>query len=119
VAGARLVHISTDRVFDGRKGDYTERDPSNAEDLYGKSTFLGEVDYSHAVTLRTSIIGHELDSAHSQASLRSSGTRGGMSGFNTQAFPSRADRQTTPVLPASAGSFNPSKVRHRGRWHVS
>jgi dTDP-4-dehydrorhamnose reductase len=64
-AGARLVHVSTDCIFDGRKGDYTEADPSNAEDLYGKSKFLGEVDYPNAITLRTSIIGHELNSAHS------------------------------------------------------
>lgn len=64
-AGARLVHVSTDCVFDGRRGDYKETDLSNAEDLYGKSKFLGEVDYPNAITLRTSIIGHELNSAHS------------------------------------------------------
>lgn len=64
LAGARLVHISTDCVFSGKKGNYRETDPSDAEDLYGKSKFLGEVDYPHAITLRTSIIGHELQSAN-------------------------------------------------------
>lgn len=64
LAGARLVHMSTDCVFSGSKGNYTEQDASDAEDLYGKSKFIGEVDYPHAVTLRTSIIGHELDSKH-------------------------------------------------------
>jgi len=59
-AGARLIHISTDCVFDGKKGMYTENDPSNACDLYGRTKFLGEVSYPHCVTLRTSIIGHEL-----------------------------------------------------------
>lgn len=59
-AGARLIHISTDCVFDGKKGMYTEKDQSNAEDLYGRTKFLGEVDYPHSLTLRTSIIGHEL-----------------------------------------------------------
>jgi dTDP-4-dehydrorhamnose reductase len=58
--GARLIHISTDCVFDGMKGNYTENDPSDAKDLYGRSKFLGEVTYPHCVTLRTSIIGHEL-----------------------------------------------------------
>lgn len=57
---ARLIHISTDCVFNGEKGNYTEQDPSNAEDLYGRTKFLGEVTYPHCVTLRTSIIGHEL-----------------------------------------------------------
>lgn len=61
---ARLVHMSTDCVFSGAKGAYTEDDPSDASDLYGRSKLLGEVDYPHAVTLRTSIIGHELNSAH-------------------------------------------------------
>ena len=61
--GARLVHISTDCVFNGRKGGYRESDPSDAEDLYGRSKYLGEVDYPNAITLRTSIIGHELGSA--------------------------------------------------------
>jgi dTDP-4-dehydrorhamnose reductase len=65
VAGARLVHMSTDCVFSGTKGMYVEDDPSDAHDLYGRSKYLGEVDYPHALTLRTSIIGHELGGARS------------------------------------------------------
>lgn len=61
---ARLVHISTDCVFNGQKGGYTEEDPIDAQDLYGLSKYLGEVDYPHSITLRTSIIGHELKSAN-------------------------------------------------------
>lgn len=64
VAGARLVHVSTDCVFVGTRGMYREQDVSDAQDLYGRSKYLGEVDYPHAVTLRTSIIGHELGIAH-------------------------------------------------------
>ncbi|WP_306534127.1 SDR family oxidoreductase [Geobacter sp.] len=59
-AGARMIHISTDCVFNGVRGNYTESDPSCAEDLYGQTKYLGEVTYPHCVTLRTSIIGHEL-----------------------------------------------------------
>lgn len=65
VAGARLIHMSTDCVFSGAKGMYTEADVSDAKDLYGRSKYLGEVDYPPAITLRTSIIGHELNGAHS------------------------------------------------------
>ncbi|MDI3394711.1 SDR family oxidoreductase [Pseudomonas sp. V98_8] len=60
VAGARLIHISTDCVFSGEKGGYVESDFPDAYDLYGRSKLLGEVDYPHAITLRTSIIGREL-----------------------------------------------------------
>ncbi len=57
---ARLVHISTDCVFSGAKGNYVETDFPDADDLYGRTKLLGEVDYPYAITLRTSIIGHEL-----------------------------------------------------------
>lgn len=59
-ASARLIHISTDCVFSGEKGGYLESDFPDAYDLYGRSKLLGEVDYPHAITLRTSIIGREL-----------------------------------------------------------
>lgn len=66
VACARLIHISTDCVFSGEKGLYLESDPADALDLYGRSKHLGEtVTYSNAITLRTSIIGRELTTAHS------------------------------------------------------
>ena len=61
LAGAQLVHFSTDCVFTGDRGMYKEEDTADARDLYGLSKYLGEVrDSSHAITLRTSIIGHEL-----------------------------------------------------------
>jgi dTDP-4-dehydrorhamnose reductase len=65
MVGARLVHFSTDCVFSGKRGQYCEDDFPDAYDLYGRTKFLGEVDYENAVTLRTSIIGHELTSAKS------------------------------------------------------
>jgi len=58
--GIRFIHISTDCVFAGTKGYYTEDDVADAADLYGRTKLLGEVDYPHTLTLRTSIIGHEL-----------------------------------------------------------
>ena len=61
---ARMIHISTDCVFDGRKGMYTEEDVPAPDDLYGRTKLLGEVDYPHCVTLRTSMVGHELKSSY-------------------------------------------------------
>ena len=58
-AGARLIHMSTDCVFSGRKGFYTEDDLTDAEDLYGRSKALGEVDRPHCLTIRTSILGRD------------------------------------------------------------
>ena len=63
-AGIRMIHISTDCVYSGRKGGYLETEQSDAEDLYGRTKFLGEVHYSHSITLRTSIIGQELNTHH-------------------------------------------------------
>ena len=63
--GSRLIHISTDCVYSGKKGGYVESDLPDADDLYGRSKLMGEVGYPHAITLRTSLIGHELRGARS------------------------------------------------------
>jgi dTDP-4-dehydrorhamnose reductase len=62
--GARFIHISTDCVFSGKKGNYSEDDPSDAVDLYGRTKYLGEVSECNAFVLRTSMIGHELGTCH-------------------------------------------------------
>jgi len=64
-ATARMIHVSTDCVFLGTRGGYVETDASDANDFYGKSKYLGEIATEpHVITLRTSIIGHELNTRH-------------------------------------------------------
>ena len=58
--GGRVIHFSTDCVFDGKMGGYCEDDPPNATDVYGRSKALGELFCENTLTLRTSIIGREL-----------------------------------------------------------
>ena len=58
---ARLIHFSTDCVFSGRRGNYTESDEPDPVDLYGRSKLLGEVAGPGMLTIRTSIIGRELE----------------------------------------------------------
>lgn len=60
----KLIHISTDCVYDGKKGNYKEHETTNSEDVYGLSKTLGEVCSNNCITLRTSIIGHELHQAN-------------------------------------------------------
>ena len=60
ILGAKLVHISTDCVFSGKKGSYTEGDIRDAEDTYGRSKIMGEVTESPHITLRTSVVGPEI-----------------------------------------------------------
>ncbi|MFA4903607.1 MAG: SDR family oxidoreductase [Desulfobaccales bacterium] len=60
LAGIRLIQMSTDCVFDGVRGNYREEDPANALDIYGRTKALGEVTSAGCLTVRTSIISHEL-----------------------------------------------------------
>jgi dTDP-4-dehydrorhamnose reductase len=59
IAKVRLIHVSTDCVFSGAVGNYTEQDAADASDVYGRTKAFGEVTAANAVTLRTSTIGHE------------------------------------------------------------
>jgi len=114
VAGARFVHMSTDCVFSGSKGMYTESDPSDAKDLYGRSKFLGEVDYPNAVTLRTSIIGHELEGARSLVGWFLS-QRGPVRGFRKAIF---SGLPTVEIARLIRDYVLPNPDLH-GLYHVS
>lgn len=92
-AGARLIHLSTDCVFSGRKGNYVEADPSDAGDLYGRSKLLGEVEGEGRLTLRTSMIGRQLEGEYSlvewflgQAQRHASGQIESVKGFKRAIF---------------------------------
>ncbi|WP_224815441.1 SDR family oxidoreductase [Hasllibacter sp. MH4015] len=64
--GARMIHVSTDCVFSGKDGNYSDDAPSDVDDVYGVSKRFGEVGgLPHVLTLRTSIIGHEATNHHS------------------------------------------------------
>ncbi len=60
--GAKLIHLSTDCVFSGKDGDYKENSFRDADDVYGRSKALGEINDNNHLTIRTSIIGPELKS---------------------------------------------------------
>lgn len=59
-SGKRIIHFSTDCVFDGNVGNYNESSLTTAEDIYGRTKALGEIKYSHTLTIRSSFIGQEL-----------------------------------------------------------
>ena len=113
--GIRLIHISTDCVFSGRKGNYKESDLSDAEDLYGRTKLLGEVDYKGCLTIRTSMIGRELETSNgliewflSQEGKTISGYKKSVfSGFTTNAF-----------AEVIAGIITKNPELH-GVWHVA
>lgn len=113
--GARLIHVSTDCVFSGRKGAYLESDPSDAEDLYGKSKYIGELhELTHAITLRTSIIGHELGSNHALVDWFLS-QQGSVKGFSRAIF---SGLPTVELARVMKDFVLPSPELH-GLYHVA
>lgn len=102
---SRMIHFTTDCVFNGSKGNYKETDASDATDLYGRSKFLGEVKYQHCLSIRTSFIGHELGTNHglvewflSQSSEAKGFTEAIYSGMPTVVL---ADILIKHILPSS------------------
>lgn len=113
--GARLITLSTDCVFNGRKGNYTELDAPDAEDLYGRSKNMGEVEGENCLTVRTSIIGRELESAHSLVEwflTHRGGRVRGFTGAIYTGFP-------TIVLADVLANLIENYGQLGGVWHVS
>lgn len=111
---ARLIHVSTDCVFTGTKGNYVESDTPDALDLYGRSKLLGEVDYPNAVTLRTSIIGTEMNSAHGLVGWFLA-QNGAVKGYAKAVF----SGLPTAVLAQVMRDHVIPNAELRGVWHVS
>lgn len=114
--GARMVQVSTDCVFSGRRGQYVEDDVPDAFDLYGRSKLLGEIaDVDHVVTLRTSIIGWQLGEPTGLVAWFAAHRNEPLEGFTRAVFSGLTTRALTQVirdvvLPDRALS---------GLWHLS
>ena len=115
VLGARLIQLSTDCVFSGKKGNYTEDDESDATDLYGRSKFLGEVSDEGCLTIRTSIIGPELSTKYGLLEWFRSNEGGKVKGYTNAIF----SGFPTVVLWDIIGRIIADHTDLSGVWHVS
>jgi dTDP-4-dehydrorhamnose reductase len=97
--GARLIHISTDCVFAGTRGNYSEDDLPDATDLYGRSKLLGEVTEGH-LTIRTSIIGRELRTSNGLVEWFLANRGGSVRGFTKAIFSGVTTTMLARILAA-------------------
>ena len=116
-SGARMIHISTDCVFSGKTGQYTEADVADAEDLYGRSKLLGEPHEASAsaLTLRTSIVGRELRSTTGVTEWFLSQRGGTVPGFTSAVF----SGLTTSALAGLVSRLIEQRRDLSGLYHVS
>jgi dTDP-4-dehydrorhamnose reductase len=114
-AGARMIHLSTDCVFSGRAGNYSEADPTDAVDLYGRTKLLGEVAGENCLTLRTSMIGRELAGAHGLVEWFLSQEGKTVKGFRHAVF----SGFTTQALAETIAWIIESQPDVEGVWHVA
>jgi dTDP-4-dehydrorhamnose reductase len=113
-ARARMVHLSTDCVFSGGKGAYTEDDLPDASDLYGRTKLLGEVSEPNCLTLRTSIIGLELSRRKSLVEWYLA-QRGSIRGFRRAIYTGL----TTAEMARAIEHFLVREPALSGRWHLA
>lgn len=112
--GARLIHFSTDCVFSGRKGNYDEYDLAAPTDLYGRTKLLGEVTGEGCLTLRTSIIGRELQRKSGLLEWFLAQQHGHVDGFVNARF----SGLTTIELARVVERVITHNVEASGIWHV-
>ena len=113
--GARLIHLSTDCVFSGRAGHYTESDFPDADDLYGRSKLLGEVTGPGCLTIRTSMIGRELSGQHGLLEWFLAQDGGRVRGFRRAIF----SGFTTAALAELLCGVVAEHQNLSGLWHVA
>jgi dTDP-4-dehydrorhamnose reductase len=112
---ARMIHISTDCVFAGTRGNYSEDDVPDAADLYGRSKLLGEVTEGGALTIRTSIIGRELRTSNGLVEWFLSNRGGSVRGFTNAIF----SGVTTAMLARILATVIEQYPGLRGLYHVA
>jgi dTDP-4-dehydrorhamnose reductase len=113
--GARFLHFSTDCVFSGRRGAYTEADEPDPVDLYGRTKLLGEVGEPPGLTLRTSIIGLE-ERAHTTGLIEwFLAQRGTIRGFRRAIYTGL----TTAAMARLVARLLEQHAGLHGLWHVA
>ena len=113
--GFRLVLISTDCVFRGDRGNYSETDVPDAVDLYGRTKILGEVEAPNVITIRTSLIGRELASVHGLIEWFLGKRGAAVKGYRKAIF----GGFPTVVFADIIGDLLTSWPDLRGVWHIS
>ena len=114
-AGARLIHLSTDCVFSGIKGGQRESDAPDPPDLYGRSKWLGEPDAPHVLTLRTSMVGRELETRFGLVEWFLAQRGGSATGYRRAIF----SGLTTIALARLIGELIEKHADLAGLWHVA
>jgi dTDP-4-dehydrorhamnose reductase len=112
--GVRLIQVSTDCAFSGRRGVYTEEDVPDPVDLYGRSKLLGEIDGEGALTIRTSMIGRELEQANGLLEWFLGEAGGSVRGFSRAVF----SGPTTPVLSRALAEVIEGHHNLEGLYHL-
>jgi len=112
---ARMVHVSTDCVFSGSRGSYSEADMPDATDIYGRSKLLGEVAGDGLLTLRTSLIGRELRGTLGLLEWLISNREGTVRGFSRAVF----SGFTTNALAAEIAHLIEEHPHLEGVWHLA
>jgi dTDP-4-dehydrorhamnose reductase len=111
--GAKMIQISTDCVFSGRQGMYTEDSPEDPVDIYGRTKLLGEVTRAPHLTLRTSFVGRQLRDSVSLFEWFIAQRNGQAKGFKYAIYSGLTSQALSEVLlqivdkhPALTGLYN-------------
>jgi len=113
--GIRLIHISTDCVFSGNRGNYKESDAPDPVDAYGQTKLSGEPRQDHCLVLRTSFIGRELEARNGLLEWFRSHRGGRVRGFRRAVF----SGMTTAILANVIGDLVDRFPKLSGTWHVA